>query len=48
MYVYINKQLSQSEINTLRRKLNPRKYFELEFRENFVLVHLNMESLYIK
>ena len=47
-YVYINKQLSQSEINTLRRKLNPRKYLELEFRENFVLMHLNMESLYIK
>lgn len=47
-YVYINKQLSQSEINTLRRKLNPRKYLELEFMENFVLMHLNMESLYIK
>lgn len=47
-YVYINKQLSQSEINTLRRKLNPRKYLELEFRENFVLMHLNIESLYIK
>ena len=47
-YVYINKQLSQSEINTLRRKLNPRKYLELEFRENFVLMHLNTESLYIK
>ena len=47
-YVYINKQLPQSEINTLRRKLNPRKYLELEFRENFVLMHLNMESLYIK
>ena len=47
-YVYINKQLSQSKINTLRRKLNPGKYLELEFRENFVLMHLNMESLYIK
>ena len=47
-YVYINKQLSQSKINTLRRKLNPRKYLELEFMENFVLMHLNMESLYIK
>lgn len=47
-YVYINKQLPQSEINTLRRKLNPRKYLELEFRENFVLVHLNTESVYIK
>lgn len=47
-YVYINKQLPQSEINTLRRKLNPRKYLELEFRENFVLIHLNTESVYIK
>ena len=47
-YVYINKQLPQSEINSLRRKLNPRKYLELEFRENFVLVHLNIESVYIK
>ena len=47
-YVYINKQLSQSEINTLRRKLNPRKYLELEFKENFVLMHLNTESVYIK
>ena len=47
-YVYINKQLSQSEINTLRRKLNPRKYLELEFRENFVIVDINLESVYIK
>ncbi len=47
-YVYINKQLPQSEINTLRRKLNPRKYLELEFRENFVLVDINLESVYIK
>ena len=47
-YVYINKQLPQSEINTLRRKLNPRKYLELEFRENFVIVDINLESVYIK
>lgn len=47
-YVYINKQLPQFEINTLKRKLNPIKYLELEFRKNFVIVDINLESVYIK